>query len=109
MPLRLSMCRKVSPVLLIMATALCGCRRDMQDQPKYLPLQASHFFIDGRASRPIPAHTIARDELNDNDAFHTGSSATGSGSGSFLASIPVPITSALLDRGHQRYDIYCSP
>ena len=44
----------------------------MQDQPKYKPLGASRFFADGRDARPIPAGTIARDELNDTDSFHTG-------------------------------------
>ena len=56
------------PALLIAAAAFtAACRRDMQDQPKYKPLQKSDFFTDGRSARPIPAGTIAWDELNDND------------------------------------------
>jgi mono/diheme cytochrome c family protein len=83
---------------------LGGCRRDMQDQPKYLPLQASRFFADGRSARPIPAGTIARGHLNDTDAFHTGAV-----NGVFLDTIPAALNQQLLKRGEQRFDIYCSP
>jgi mono/diheme cytochrome c family protein len=91
-------------MILLLSLLLCSCRQDMQDQPKYKPLAASKFFADGRAARPTPAFTIARDELDDNDDLHTG----GSGE-SFLASIPVRVDAALLERGRQRFDIYCSP
>lgn len=81
-----------------------GCRRDMQDQPRYKPLSASRFFADGRSARPIPAGTIARDELNDTDLLHTGLT-----NGTFSTQFPVPITKQLLLRGQQRYNIYCTP
>lgn len=81
-----------------------GCRRDMQDQPKYKPLRESRFFADGRASRPTPSNTIARDELDADDPFHSGSA-----NGTFLATIPVPVSVSFLHRGEDRYNIYCSP
>jgi hypothetical protein len=81
-----------------------GCRRDMQDQPKYKPLGQNNFFADGRDARPIPAGTIARDELNDDDPVHTGAE-----NGRFLEMIPLPLTAALLERGRDRFDIFCSP
>ncbi len=81
-----------------------ACRRDMQDQPKYKPLGESRFFADGRDSRPIPAGTIARDELGDNDPVHTGSAG-----GTFLETIPLPVNAALLQRGQDRFNIFCSP
>lgn len=81
-----------------------ACRQDMQDQPKYKPLAPSKFFADGRSARPIPAHTIARDELNDNDSFHTGEL-----NGTFLDTVPLPVNLQLLERGHDRYNIFCSP
>ncbi len=86
---------------LVMAVS---CRRDMQDQPKYKPLGQNHFFADGRDSRPIPPNTIARDELSDNDSIHTGSNASG-----FLETIPLPVNIFLLERGRDRFNIYCSP
>ena len=89
-------------VLLILAVS--GCRRDMQDQPRYKPLRASRFFADSRSARPIPAGTIARDELNDTDVLHTGLN-----NGAFTTQFPVPITKQLLLRGQERYNIYCTP
>ncbi len=90
----------------LVAIAICAsaCRRDMQDQPKYKPLGRNNFFADGRDSRPVPAGTIARDELNATDVVHTGSAH-----GSFAESIPLPVNSELLHRGRDRFDIYCSP
>jgi mono/diheme cytochrome c family protein len=93
--------RACSTVLLL---ALAGCRLDMQDQPKYKPLAASTFFIDGRSARPIPPGTVARDALNDTDVLHTGADGKG-----FAATIPLPVDQALLQRGQERFDIYCAP
>ena len=98
---------KTPEKLLIILSAFAltvSCRRDMQDQPKYKPLGQNRFFADGRDSRPIPLNTIARDELSNNDPLHTGSSA-----GGFLETIPVPVNIALLERGRDRFNIYCSP
>lgn len=94
----------MAAIILVSALGLSGCRRDMQDQPKIKPLQASRFFADGRSARPIPAGTIARDELNNDDSFHTGSA-----NGTFLDVIPLPVDRELLLRGEQRFTIYCSP
>jgi mono/diheme cytochrome c family protein len=91
-------------VMLFGALVTSACRQDMQEQPKYKPLAPSKFFADGRSARPIPAHTIARDELNDNDSFHTGEI-----NGAFLDTIPLPVNLQLLQRGHDRYNIFCSP
>lgn len=84
--------------------AATSCRQDMQNQPKYKPLGENRFFADGRDSRPIPAGTIARDELDDASPSHTGDQ-----NGRFLDTIPEPISAALLARGRDRFDIYCSP
>lgn len=90
--------------LLALALITAACRQDMHDQPKYKPLAESSFFADGRAARPIPANTVARDALNDTDTYHTGSA-----NGDFAPTIPVPITMELLQRGQDRFDIFCSP
>ncbi len=91
-------------VIFAMLSAVTACRQDMQDQPKYKPLGENRFFADGRDARPIPAGTIARDELNDTDSFHSGAV-----NGAFLDTIPLTIDTALLNRGGDRYNIYCSP
>lgn len=76
----------------------------MQDQPKYRPFAESKFYASGRSARPVPAGTVARDELNDDDAFHTGEA-----NGIFLATIPMTVDLQLLKRGRDRYNIYCTP
>src|ERR1044071_8915035 len=49
-----------------------GCRQDMQDQPKYIPLRPTDFFDDHRSARPLPEYTIARGHLNADTEFYTG-------------------------------------
>ncbi|HVW07977.1 MAG TPA: cytochrome c [Bryobacteraceae bacterium] len=91
-------------MLSIAAVSLTACRRDMQDQPRYKPLQPGNFFTDGRSARPIPSDTVAIDELNNGDSVHTGYV-----NGQWAATIPLPLNLALLQRGHERFDIFCSP
>lgn len=84
--------------------ALWGCRQDMHDQPRYKPLAGSDFFADGRASRPLVAGTVARGFLRDDARLYAGKDGAG-----FLAEFPVPVDLALVQRGRERYDIFCSP
>jgi mono/diheme cytochrome c family protein len=98
--------------------ALTGCARgctssqppihlnpSMDDQPKVLPQTASDFFYNGASMRePVPG-TIPIGGLQEDSAFFTGKGADGQ----FVATIPVPVNAAMVDRGHQRYGIYCQP
>ena len=88
----------------ILALSTVACRQDMQDQPKYIPLRASSFFADGRSARPLPEGTVARGHLRADAAFYTGKSGA-----RFIEAIPFPVTRAVLDRGQERFNIYCSP
>ena len=90
--------------LVLLASTAGGCRQDMHDQPKYQPLERSAFFADGRASRPRVPGTVARGHLDADTLLVTGK-IDGKPSETF----PVPVTRATIDRGHQRYDVYCSP
>lgn len=76
----------------------------MHDQAKYKPLAASNFFEDGRASRPLVEGTIARGQLDANRELYTGKSGT-----DFVKEIPLPVTTAFLKRGKERYNIFCTP
>ena len=87
------------------ALVLAGCRQDMHDQPKLEAYEASTFFPDGMASRQPPAGTVARGQLHDDPIFFTGKS----GDNVFVAELPVPADRALLVRGRERYDAFCSP
>ncbi len=88
----------------LLALAGLGCRQEMYNQPSYRPLQKSEFFANAMASRPLVPNTVARGHLNEDEAFFQGKIGT-----NLVETIPIPITRDVLERGRQRYDIYCSP
>jgi mono/diheme cytochrome c family protein len=97
--------RLAAAATLVAALALAGgCRQDMHQAPRYDPLEASDFFADGRASRPIVQGTIPRGFLREDAVYYTGKQGA-----AFVTDVPVAITRDLLKRGQDRYDIYCSP
>jgi len=81
-----------------------GCRRDMQVQPRYNPYDASNFFDDGRSVRQPVAGTVARGHLRLDELLYTGKI-----SGKEADTFPFAITRADLNRGRERYNIYCAP
>ena len=89
---------------LTMVTAV-ACRQDMHDAPRYDPLEASDLFADGSAARQLMAGTVARGHLNDDAFLHTGKDAAGLP----VAAFPFAITRADLDRGQERFNVYCAP
>jgi mono/diheme cytochrome c family protein len=92
--------------LLIVSLALVGCSRlDMQDQPKYRPQRPSEFFADGRSERQPVDGTIARGALNEDTAFYEGKDAAGKD----IEAFPIVVDKAVILRGQQRFDVYCSP
>lgn len=74
--------------------ALAGCHQDMYDQPRYEPDEPSAFFADGRSSRPQIPGTVSREQKALDEISETA---------------PSNYTTAQLERGRERYDIYCSP
>jgi cbb3-type cytochrome c oxidase subunit III len=82
-----------------------ACRQDMFNQPKVKPLARSDFFEDGMSARPPIDGTVARGELRADRVFYTGIGPDGT----FVPALPVPLTRALLLRGRERFDIFCSP
>jgi hypothetical protein len=99
--------RRLIHALLPAAIALTStaCRQDMQDQPRYEPLQKSDFFPDGRSAREIPANTVAAGSFDDTQPEFTGVKPDGG----FLETIPRELTPALMHRGRERFDVFCSP
>jgi len=102
-----------------------GCRYDMQDQPRYKSFKKSEFFSDNKAMRDLPEGTVARGFLRENKAFYTGKKETSGtvapvettidATGNTLVAsfpdaieeFPLPVTKELLDRGEQRYKVFC--
>lgn len=81
-----------------------ACRQDMHNQPKYVPYRSSEFFKDGLSERQQVVGTVARDELHEDTYFYSGK-VNGKEGDVF----PFPITEAIMERGRERFDIYCSP
>jgi hypothetical protein len=85
------------------AIALSGCdmalRQDMADQPKNRPQSPSDFFADGRSERPLIENTVARGGLED-EVYNVSKDFVG---------FPLPVNQKLLERGEDRYKIFCTP
>lgn len=87
-----------------LAVLLGACRQDMHDQPVLEAYEESDFFADGRGERLPVEGTVARGQLRDNRPFYTGLDGD-----AFVTELPVETTVELLERGRERYDIFCSP
>jgi len=93
----------LSPLLVL----VLGCsEQDMVVQPRVKPYQESAFFVDGQASRPLVFGTVARGQLKIDPAYDTGKTGD-----LLIDKIPprVRLDRVLLERGRQRYNIYCAP
>ena len=78
---------------------------NMDDQPKFEPQEASRFYTDSSAMRMPVSGTIARGELRSDSAFFFGMDSRGN----FVVQSPLTIDETILERGNERFDIYCSP
>ena len=112
-------------VMIAIVLAGVGCRYDMQDQPRFKAYKENPFFNDRRASRDLPEGTVARGMLRENKALYTGKkenanpnapvqTTTDATGNTLVASFPndieefpVPVTKELIDRGEQRYKVFC--
>ena len=88
----------------VLAFALAGCRQDMHDSPRYRPYRASAFFADGSSARPVVEGTVPRGFLHEDAHLYEGKV-----NNLPATSFPFPIKKDDLDRGEERYNIYCSP
>ena len=77
----------------------CQIKQDMANQPKARPLSPTEFFADGRSERPVVENTVARGALADDDLFVPKDSNN----------FPLAVNQELLERGEQRYKIFCTP
>lgn len=101
---------------LALLSTLLGCRgqtsekppiwikHGMENQPKLVPYGHSEFFEDGRNMRHPPEGTVAVGLLKEDDLYYRGGKDTAS-----YGANPLRITGKLLERGQERYQIYCTP
>lgn len=104
--------------MLLVSLSVSGCFRgwpssrppihpipNMDYQPKGQPLEASDFFYDGMVMRRPVQGTVARGELEENLELVTGRDAAGA----YVVSSPASASDATLERGADRFTIYCQP
>jgi mono/diheme cytochrome c family protein len=121
-------------VMLVGLLSAIGCQQKMAEQPSYKRLAPCAFFADGRSERPSVPGTVARGQLQTDVALFTGRRTGKNGEplgavtpavvqpppGSpeaardrrtqydeFVDTFPCPITEAILQRGYERFMIYC--
>lgn len=109
----------IGVLLVAVCVAGAACRRDMQDQPKMKPYRGTSFFADGLSSRPPVPGTVPRGFLRTDTELFTGKKSKSSSSASTAVSttnpfaddtdtFPFPITEDVVNRGKERYEIFCS-
>lgn len=84
--------------------SLIGCDQVMERQAKVKPLQESAFFADGKGSREPVVGTVPQGGLRLDDHLYWGREGN-----AFSETFPFPIARKELQRGRERYEIFCTP
>jgi mono/diheme cytochrome c family protein len=89
---------------------------DMDRQAKLRPMEPNRFFANGVSSQLPPAGTVARSQPIETVSgavyrFEDSPVNTGrvTGTTNFVETNPLPVNTALIQRGRERFDIYCAP
>ena len=84
---------------------------DMDQQPSFKTQSANPLFADGRAMRPPPDGTVALGQADLDPHFFRGLVPARSGTPAlaWAEAFPFPVTSDVVRRGRERYDIFCAP
>ncbi len=90
--------------LICLLFVMSGCTMNMRDQPRYEAFEGSTFFADNRSSRPLVDDTVARNNLRTDEFLYTGQV-----DGAPVEAFPFPVDKEVLERGHERFDIFCAP
>jgi len=77
---------------------------DMEFQKKFKAQGETPFFADHRMMRTPPAGTVPRGFADTDQAYYQGKVGE-----TDVAHNPRPITEELLERGRNRFNIYCAP
>jgi mono/diheme cytochrome c family protein len=97
--------------------ALLGCRgqtsekgplyikHGMEFQPKFSAYGKTDFYPDHRTMRHPPEGTVALGLLKEDKDYWQG----GADTAHYVAANPLKITAGLMERGQERYEIYCAP
>ena len=89
---------------------------DMDRQAKLRPMEPNRFFANGVSSQLPPAGTVARSQPIETMSgavyrFEDSPVNTGrvTGTTNFVETNPLAVNAQLIQRGRERFDIYCAP
>ncbi len=97
-------CTVHGALVLLLSVGVAACRQDMHDAPRYEPLEASTFFGDGRSARTPVSNTVARGQLHEDTHLYEAKI-----DGQLADVFPMPVTTAMMARGQERFNVFCSP
>jgi mono/diheme cytochrome c family protein len=80
-----------------------ACVQKMASQPHVRPLEASAFFADGQSARPRVPGTVPSGYMRNNTRVGPAPNFDAN-----ARDLPIPLTRELLERGRERFDIYCA-
>jgi mono/diheme cytochrome c family protein len=83
---------------------LAACGENMGANSKLKPYEPVAFSADGQSAQQTISGTVALGMLRDDDLLYTGKV-----DGQLATTFPFTVTRAVLARGQERYNIYCSP
>ncbi|HVU12338.1 MAG TPA: cytochrome c [Phototrophicaceae bacterium] len=91
--------------MLALMMCVAACSSDtMAVQAKCSPLGEIQDFKDGACAQPLPNGVVAADTVVDNKALTTGKV-----NGQYVTTIPIALSEAMLQRGQNRFNVYCAP
>jgi cbb3-type cytochrome c oxidase subunit III len=97
---------RLTVLAVLLAAAGCGNKGSAQlmaQEPRYEPLEDAPDLHGAARRMPVPG-TVARGHLPTDDLL-----ATGMVDGRESERFPFPVTREVLERGRERFDIFCSP
>lgn len=86
----------------LLLVLLAGCS-NMKKQPNYRSFDETALFPNGSSARLVPAFTVAHTQTVSSETLLTGYR-----NGQPVSDFPIPVTRALIERGRERFNIYCS-
>ena len=91
-------------IVILLAVSAAGCRSDMQHTPRANTFRPSRFFEDKLSARPLVAGTVPQGSLADDEVLYNGTA-----NGQLTTVFPFPVTREILQRGQERFNIFCAP
>ena len=88
---------------LVLSVLGTSCRNGMVNQQHLKPLAEEAFFKDRSGARPIPPHTVARGQSNEDQQFFEGKVG-----GQLVSTFPTPVTRQMIEHGRESFDVYCA-